>query len=307
MTRDNSSQKITLFKDIVHADGKTTSTTTSQKLGSAQVKHITASSVPPQDSTVGDVILVCSDGEVMSLSGESLAVQWSASSRSPLQEAVAGAIDSFEVEHITSGSKGDFSEGVLKNKPEVFNAMQKTMEAEPELLALIARSTSNEQSTRHLIIAAAMPSKSSSPDSQKLAPLDIVPISSTTISTNESAIHQIDVHSSVLLQLQNGVLNVFDLSGAIPKVKSAFDVEGASTFTKLSRPFVLSSSLQSMNLFERTSWWAAARLDAANMTEATRWPKRVHGTRHFCSGRFDAKLWCLVLLKWVLLLPRRDR
>lgn len=231
--------------------------------------------MPSQDSTVGDVIIVCSDGEVTSLSGESLAVQWSASSRSLLQEAVAGAIDSFEVEHVTSGSMGDFTEGVLKNKPEVFSAMQKTTESEPELLAVITRSTSNEQSTRHLIIAAAMPSKSTSPDSQKLAPLDIVPIASTTISTNESAIHQIDVHSSVLLQLQNGVLNVFDLSGAIPKVKSAFDVEGASTFTKLSRPFVLSSSLESMNLFnyQYRSAHANVTLDLSELPSESQSPR----------------------------------
>lgn len=249
VTSDKAAQKITLFKDIVRPDGKTTSTTTSQKLKSAPVKHITASSMPPKDSNIGDVVLVCSDGEVISLSGESLAAQWSASAKSTIQDAVAGGIDGLEVEHVTSGSVGDFTEGLFKNKPEVFNVMPKSLEAEPEILALVARSTSKKQSTRHLIVVAAMSSSASSPVSQNLAPLDIAPIASTTISTNESAVHQIDIHAAVLLQLQNGVLNVFDLSGAIPKVKSAFDVEGASTFTKLSRPFVLSSSLESMNLF----------------------------------------------------------
>ncbi|PQK08080.1 hypothetical protein BB8028_0001g01590 [Beauveria bassiana] len=246
---DKAAQKITLFKDAVSLDGKTVSTTASQTLKTSPVKHITCTSLPSTDSKIGDVILVCEGGEVLSVSGETLSTNWMAAAKSSLQDVIATKIDGLEIEYVASGCMSEFADNMLKNKPEVLSALPKSTDtAEPEIVALVARSTTKQQTSRHLIVLAAMGSSTVNTDMQKLVPLDISPIPSA-ISQGDAAVFQIDIQSAALFQLQNGILTIFDLSSAIPKLKSTFQTDGATTFTKLSRPFVLSSSLKTITLF----------------------------------------------------------
>ncbi|KAJ6785410.1 hypothetical protein PWT90_05786 [Aphanocladium album] len=273
---DKAAQKITLFKDVVSLDGKTVSTTTSQTLKTSPVKYITCSSLPSKESAIGDVILVCKGGEVLSLSGETLSTNWSAAAKSSLQDVVATKIDKLEIEYVASGCLTEFADGMFKNKPEVFSALPKSVEAgEPELVALITRSNTKEQSSRHLIVLAAMRGSTANADMQKLVPLDISPIPSMGASSESVAVYQVDVQSATLFQLQNDILTIFDLSGAIPKAKSTFDGEGATTFTKLSRPFVLSSSLDTITLFnyQYRSLHAKVSLDLSELPAENQKPR----------------------------------
>lgn len=264
---DKATQTITLFKDVVSLDGKTVSTTASQTLKASSVKYIACSSHPSKEYAIGDVILVCKGGEVLSLSGETLTTNWSATAKSSMQDAIAAKIEGFEVEYVTSGCLSEFTDSMFKNKPEVFSALPKSVEAgEPEILALIARSNNSQQQTsRHLVILAAMQSSTANADMQKLVPLDISPIPSYV--NSDAAVYQVDVQSATLFQLQNSVLTILDLSGAIPKPKSTFETEGATTFAKLSRPFVLSSSLETITLFnyQYRSMHAKVTLDLSEL------------------------------------------
>lgn len=269
---DKAVQKITLFKDVVSEDGKTTSTTASQVVKASPVKYIACSSVQSSESSVGDVILICKGGEVLSLSGETLSLKWSAAAKSTLQDVVATKIDKLEIEYATSGSMSDFADGMFKNKPEVFSALPKSVESgEPELLALVARSSA-KVTTRYLIVLAAMRGSAANADMQKLVPLDISPISS---STDGNTVYQVDVQSATLFQLQQDALTIFDLSGAIPKPKSSFEANGVSTFTKLSRPFVLSSSLDTITLFnyQYRSMHAKVPLDLSELPSENQKPR----------------------------------
>ncbi|OAR01578.1 hypothetical protein LLEC1_00873 [Akanthomyces lecanii] len=271
---DKATQKITLFKDVVSLDGKTVSTTTSQTLKTSSVKYITCSSVSSKGSAIGDVILVCKGGEVLSLSGETLSTNWSAAAKSSMQDVVATTIDGFEVEYVASGCLSEFTDNMFKNKPEVVSALPKSVEADdPVLIALVARCNSNKQQpSRHLIILAAMRGSTANADMQKLVPLDISPIPSNV--NSDAAVFQVDVQSATLFQLQNNVLTIFDLSGAIPKPKTTFETEAATTFTKLSRPFVLSSSLETMTLFnyQYRSMHAKAALDLSELPTESQKP-----------------------------------
>ncbi|OAA57309.1 hypothetical protein ISF_07230 [Cordyceps fumosorosea ARSEF 2679] len=265
-------QKITLFKDVVSADGKTVSTTTSQALKSSPVKYITCSSMPSQQSSVGDVILVCKSGEVISLSSETLSTNWTSFAKSPLQDTVATKISELEIEHVTSGSLNEFTDGLLKNKPEICSALPKSVEAgEPELLALVTRSRTKKQTLRHLIVLAAMRGSVSDID---LVPLEISPIPSHD--TKEAvALSQIDIPTATLFQLQNSSLTIFDLSGAIPKPKLTLNTEAATSFTKLSRPFVVSSSLETITLFnyQYGSIHAKVKLDLSELPVESQRPR----------------------------------
>ncbi|KAF4990509.1 hypothetical protein FDECE_14351 [Fusarium decemcellulare] len=278
-TRDSTGQKISLFKDVVRQDGKTTSTTTaSQMLKTSPIQYITCSSSVSETSNVGDVIAVCQNGEFVSLSGESLAVQWTASSKSAVQDAVATQIEEFEVDYVTSGTMAEFSEGIFKDKPEIYSALPKTPGSEPELVALVSRSVSQGQESQHsVILAAASGLSSTASDIQKLAPLDIAPIGAPTTHGDGagSSTYQVDVQSALLLQLQQGSLNVYDLAASIPKLRTVVHMENAVSFSRLSRPFVLSCSLESIGLYNHQyrSIHANAPLDLSELPVECQKPK----------------------------------
>ncbi|KAM0561440.1 hypothetical protein ACHAPJ_003321 [Fusarium lateritium] len=276
-TRDSTGQKLSLFKDVVHQDGKTTSTTTaSQILKTSPIRYITCCSSASETSNVGDVIAVCQNGEFVSLSAESLAIQWTALSKSAVQDAIATQIESFEVDYVTSGTLADFSEGIFKDKPEIFSALPKTPGSEPELIALVSRSVSQGQESRHsVILAAASGVSSTTSDIQKLSPLEIAPIGTPSARGSDTSTYQVDVQAALLLQLQQGSLNVYDLTTPVPKLKSVVHMENAVSFSRLSRPFVLSCSLESIGLYNHQyrSIHANAPLDLSELPTESEKPK----------------------------------
>lgn len=250
-TTDAGAHKVTLFKDVAHRDGKTTSNSISQVLRTSAVKYLTCSSPSNESANIGDIIAVCEDGEVVCLSGESLAIQWSSSSKSMVQDLVAATVADFHVEYALSGTTAEFNEGLFKNRPEVFSALPKAADSQLELVVLISKSLVQNVENRHLIVLAAVSgSSSASADVQHLVPLDIVPITSITSQNSaESPIYQVDVQSGLLLQLQQGVIGVYDLTGAVPKLKTTIEAENAQSFARLFKPFVLASSLDSIGLY----------------------------------------------------------
>ncbi|SPJ84046.1 uncharacterized protein FTOL_10562 [Fusarium torulosum] len=268
-TRDSTGQKISLFKDVVHQDGKTTSTTiASPVLKTSPIRYVTCSSSVSETSNVGDVIVVCQNGEFVSLSAESLVILWTSSSKSALQDAIATQIESFEVDYITSGTLTEFSEGIFKDKPEIFSALPKTPDSEPELVAIVTKAVSQGQESRHsVVLAVASGVSSASSDIQKLSPLEIVPIGTPSPRGAETSVYQIDVQAALLMQLQRGSLSIYDLTTPVPKLKSVVQMENAVSFTRLSRPFVLSCSLESIGLYNHQyrSIHANASLDLSEV------------------------------------------
>ncbi|KAF4949782.1 hypothetical protein FGADI_8650 [Fusarium gaditjirri] len=275
-TRDSIGQKITLFKDVVHQDGKTTSTTTaSPVLKTSAVRYLTCSSSVSETSSTGDVIAVCENGELISLSSESLAIQWTSHSKSALQDAIATQIESFEVDYVTSGTLAEFSEGIFKDKPEIFSALPKTPASEPELVAFVSKTLSQSQESRHLVVLAVAAGISTTSDIQKLSPLEIAPIGTPSPRGTDKSTYQIDVQAALLMQLQQGGLNIYDLTTPVPKLKSVVHMENAVSFARLSRPFVLSCSLESISLYNHQyrSIHANAPLDLSEVLEEDEKPQ----------------------------------
>ncbi|KAH6976196.1 hypothetical protein BKA56DRAFT_487966 [Ilyonectria sp. MPI-CAGE-AT-0026] len=275
-TRDSAGQKITLFKDVVHRDGKTTSTTTSsQILQTSPIQYITCSSSPSETATVGDIVTVCKNGEFVSLSGETLSVQWTTSSKSTVQDSVATHIDEFEVDYVTSGTMAEFSEGIFKQRPEVFSALPKTPNSEPELLVLVSKCVSQGQESRHTVVLAAASGASSTAEIQKLSPLEIVPIPAPSGEKANAPSYQVDIQAGLLLQLQQGSLSVYDLTTSVPKLKSVVHMDNTVSFSRLSRPFVLGCSLDSIGLYnyQYRSIHANAPLDLSELPAECQKPK----------------------------------
>ncbi|EMT70931.1 hypothetical protein ACKRZS_001275 [Fusarium odoratissimum] len=275
-TRDSRGQKITLFRDVVHQDGKTTSTTTaSPVLKTSAVRYLTCSSSVSETSSTGDVIAVCENGEFISLSSETLAIQWTSPSKPALQDAIATQIESFEVDYVTSGTLAEFSEGIFKDKPEIFSALPKTPASEPELVAFVSKTLSQSQESRHLVVLAVAAGTSTTSDIQKLSPLEIAPIGTPSPRGTDKSTYQIDVQAALLMQLQQGALNIYDLTTPVPKLKSVVHMENAVSFSRLSRPFVLSCSLESISLYNHQyrSIHANAPLDLSEVLEEDEMPQ----------------------------------
>ncbi|CAH0004064.1 unnamed protein product [Clonostachys byssicola] len=267
-TNDGASQKITLFRDVVHRDGKTTSTTKTQTLRTSPVRYITTAYAASATSAVGDLVVVCENGEVVCLTAESLAIQWNSASRSIVQDVSAGTIDEFTIEHVTSGSISNFTEGVFKGRPEVFAALPRNANSDPTLLAMVSRSLSEGLVTRRLVVLAILSgSAPGASELQRLTPLDVSPIVSAETQSKDSPSYQFDSQSGILLQLQEGALSVFDISAALPKLKSVIPMEDAQSFTRLSRPFVLSCSNGSLELYnyQYRSVHAQSTLDLSDL------------------------------------------
>jgi hypothetical protein len=225
---------------------------------------------------VGDVIIVCQNGEFISLSAETLEILWTSSSKSALQDAIATQIESFEVDYITSGTLTEFSEGIFKDKPEIFSALPKTPDSEPELVALVSKTLSQGQESRHsVVLAVASGVSSASSDIQKLSPLEIVPIGTPSPRGAETPVYQIDVQAALLMQLKQGSLSIYDLTTPVPKLKSVVQMESAVSFTRLSRPFVLSCSLESIGLYNHQyrSIHANASLDLSEVLTESEKPQ----------------------------------
>lgn len=250
-TKGAASHKITLFKDVVHRDGKTISTTQHQTLRTSSPQFITTANTSAQASAVGEVIVVCKNGEVVGLSEETLAVQWTAVSKSAVQDVTSAAIGSFEVEFATSGTLAELREGMFNDRPEVFTALPKSTTTEPTFLILVSRSSSKGQdSSRHLLVLGVISGLHSTvSEQQRLIPVDVSPIAHSSSVVSKYSSYQMDAHSGLLLELQQGALTVYDLTGAVPKVKSILQMDNAQSFTRLSRPFVLSTSADSIGLY----------------------------------------------------------
>ncbi|UNI17191.1 hypothetical protein JDV02_003564 [Purpureocillium takamizusanense] len=274
-TKDASSNKITLFKDVVHPDGKTTSTSLSQLLKTSPVRYITGSSSTSQTSAIGDIVVVCQNGDFVYLSGETLAVQWSSPSTSTVQDVVAGAIDDFEVQHVSSGSMSEFREGMFKGRPEVFSALPRALDSNPSLVAMVSKSVSQGQASRHLVVLAAMPTGATSSGLQKLIPLDVIPIGALHGNDNEAPNCQIDIQSGLFLELVAGNVSIYDLSSAVPKQKSTVQLDGAKSFIRLSRPFILSTSSTSIGLYnyQYRSIHAKSALDLSELPPESQAPR----------------------------------
>lgn len=208
---------------------------------------------------------------MFSLNGETLALQWTSSSKSAVQDVSSSAVDKFEVDFVTSATVEELSEGMFKNRSEVYTILPKGSPVEPTLLVMVSRSVNQGETGRHLLVLAAG-SGDSAAETQRLTPLDVAPLTSPTSGPSK---YHFEAQSGLLLQLQEGALGVYDLTGAVPKVKSIIQMDDATTFARMSRPFILSCSPGSISLYnyQYRSIHASTPLDLSDLPSENRSPE----------------------------------
>lgn len=201
-------------------------------------------------------------------------------------------MDDFEVDFVTSGTVVELSEGVFKNRPAVYTALPSAAEADPTVLVLVSRSSSQGQESRHLLVLAVAAGNSTTTELQRLTPLDVAPIPPVEGQAGKSE-YQFEAQTGMLLQLQQGALSIYDLTSAVPKLRSVIPVDGSSTFARLSRPFVLSCSLGSIGLYnyQYRSVHAKTSLDLSDFLQEN---QAAHSCRLICYLRSQQLVVALV-------------
>lgn len=213
-------------------------------------------------------MVVCESGEIVCMSGEDLKILWTANSKSALQDAVASPIDTIEIEFASFGDIADFREGVFRRRPEIFSALPKALDSDPSLLFLVVNTVLQNQRCRHLmVLAVAHGIAATSPDTQKLIPLDVSPLSNGSAPSNSATVYQVDIQAGILLELADSRLNCYDITNAVPKQKSSIFMQDAQSFSRLQRPLLLCASSSSLVLYNHhyQSVHGSAELDLSEL------------------------------------------
>ncbi|KAI0004834.1 hypothetical protein F4779DRAFT_630228 [Xylariaceae sp. FL0662B] len=258
--RENDVCKITLFKDYVDAAGKTTSTTKSLSLGPGQpaiylgplLIPAARGNTSPQASGE-ELIIVRQNGEIVCLDVESLETKWISSPTALHQDLPGPAKSTFTIDFCCPALLSQVIQGISRGSNDVFGRFPEVKQsngADPEVLVLVSSYGSSGQLNRHLhIIGMLPPSYDSMRTRQGIIQLHAVPIASPQQGEPDTISYRLDVRSGSLLELRNQTLSVYDITASIPKIASSMDLEGASTFLRLSRTSVLCSTPFQLSIY----------------------------------------------------------
>ncbi|WYZ39739.1 hypothetical protein EsH8_IV_000080 [Colletotrichum jinshuiense] len=275
-TRDSSGAKITLCRDVIDVTGKTNSTSTHQRLRhkspitylftSASVN--TTATNDAQQSERGDVIGLCKDGQVLCLDGEALEQKWSASSYNLCRDLLPSTVSKYEVEFSLHASAAEVMNGLFQGRQDAFGSFGQQIDPKtfnPDVLAIVVRASSENITSRFLIILGVLPTVSSQP----LVQLHVTPLPSQDDLVAESASYQLHIQSGKLLQLSGSVLRTYDLTSAVPKLQGRLPLPESSTFLQLSEHSVLCLSKASASILNPTfhSVQASAAIQLPESTE----------------------------------------
>ncbi|KAH7041534.1 uncharacterized protein B0I36DRAFT_312978 [Microdochium trichocladiopsis] len=249
-TRDAPENTITLFKDYVDASGKTTATTKTLALGAGSpVIFLTRTSTTADEE---EVLLVRTNGEVISLDPETLQKKWQ-SPPSTLKHGLepASLKEDLEIEFCSSVPVADVVQGLFKGNTasfSLFPASTLTKDSPTEVLVLVSRSSSQ----RHIHVAGALPSKQNSLGlGQKIAAVHVAPLQTSYVRSPGQAKPQyhLDARAGHLLELANDVLSTYDLTLSTPRPANTIELEDATSFLRLTQTSLLSSANSQLDIY----------------------------------------------------------
>ncbi|KAK1981941.1 hypothetical protein LZ30DRAFT_781676 [Colletotrichum cereale] len=275
-TQDSTGAKVTLCRDAIDVTGKTNSTSTSQRvrhkhpityLFTSSAIDTTVVSDAPQ-SERGDVLGLCKDGQVLCLDGEALEQKWSASSYNLCKDLLPSTVSKYEVEFSLHAAASEVLNGLFQGRQDAFGSFGRQIDPKtfnPDVLAIVVRTDSEDTTSRFLIILGVLPTVSSQP----LVQLHVTPLPSQDEAITESATYQLHIQSGKLLQLCGAVLRTYDLTSAVPKLHGRLPLPELTSFLQLSEHSVLCLSQNSASMMNPTfhSVQAAAAIQLPESTE----------------------------------------
>ncbi|KAK8091940.1 hypothetical protein PG997_002301 [Apiospora hydei] len=257
-TRDPA-YKVTLYKDVIEASGKTISSTKTQSLQSTEpVVYLTTRS--NQESKNDDILNSASDellvirrnGEVLGLDSETLQQKWKTTPAILQQDFAFETKQDFQLDYCLSAQASEVVEGLFKGNWDAVSSLSNAARdgSNVELLLFVSSIVADGQRVRHLHILGPLPrSQTIVSTAGGLVQLNAVPLPASSTSEKKAPIYRLDIRSGTLTVLSNGVLIVYDLTTSIPKVSHRMEVEEAKSILRLSKTSVLTSSSTMLNIY----------------------------------------------------------
>ncbi|KAK6851613.1 hypothetical protein PG995_011738 [Apiospora arundinis] len=257
-TRDPT-YKVTLYKDVIEASGKTISSTKTQSLQSAEpVLYLTTRSSQGSkndeilDAASDELLVVRRNGEVLGLDSETLQQKWKTSPTILQQEFAFETKKDFQLDYCVSAQISEVVDGLFKGDWDAVSSLSNAARDDPnvELLLFVSSIVADGQRVRHLHILGPLPgSQTVVSTAGGLVQLSAVPLPTSTKSEKKAPIFRLDVRSGTLTALSRSILTVYDLTASIPKVSHSMEIEEATSLLRLSKTSVLTSSSTVLNIY----------------------------------------------------------
>ncbi|KAK3944351.1 hypothetical protein QBC46DRAFT_280223 [Diplogelasinospora grovesii] len=259
----SSKREVKLFKDVLTEKGSTTSTAVSYTLRSDKsIVHLSAvsskhhSSAPLDEGTPEfDLVAVMGDGALLCLHGETLEKRWETSPSVLLQDVSSGSKSELHVDFVQPALAADVIDGMFGGKHELFGVFQEKVHPEgfnPDILVVAtSQQPSPESQQRHLHILA-LPHER---DLRQATTQKAVPIFAAPFPCNPDGVlranakYQLDIRSGTLQELCAETIYTYDLKGGIPRLQGKLQAHGVTSFLRLSKSSVLTSTSTSLSLF----------------------------------------------------------
>ncbi|PKS13363.1 hypothetical protein jhhlp_000134 [Lomentospora prolificans] len=280
-TKESTGQAMTLFRDIVDGAGKTTSTSKTRHFKTpSPIRYIgvspsITSSKDSNDShrLVGNLLIICTNGDVISLDPETLEQKWKESASKLSRDEMSSPISEYTVELVAMTSAIDVIEGVFEGRPDAFMAAfpQKASidETNPDTLVLVSHLMRNGVRERQLSVIGIIPSDGPAASMQRMLQLHVTPIpSQSTTDPETTSDYKLHLQSGSLLELRNSNLVVYNITTAISTVRHTLNMQGATSFLRLSGHSILAGSQTHLTIYNPTfhSLQATAPLDISAIT-----------------------------------------
>lgn len=257
-TTENASQ-ITLFCEIITADGHTDSSTTVHRIeGSA--KPVVFLGVAPEQigSTSDNLILVKSDGEIQCLDGQDLKLKWTSPATAVGKNSSMPDVANHKIELTIFTDAHTASRGILKGQPDAFSIFPEEVDVDgfnPTLLVIISSPTDEAISDNRTLHVLTLPRAGDNGAIGKIHSAQA--LLSRSIPWLHSKMPgkfgglQYDIHASsgLLYELVGRTLTIYDLTDATPKVKSQLNIDNVSSFLRLSNTSLMAATNETVEIY----------------------------------------------------------
>lgn len=201
-----------------------------------------------------ELLVVREDGSIACLDTETLQTRWT-STPAVLHQDLPGASKSdFKIDFCSPVLLSEFIQGVFKGNDAalgLFPEIHQGTNTDTEILVLVSSHILNGQRNRHLHVVAGQhaPHGSTMRHQQGIVQIHAIPIPSLAPDDSSSTSFRLDLRSGNLLELHGQTFNMYDLTASLPKVTSTMELEGTTSFLRLSKTSLLCSTPTHLSIY----------------------------------------------------------
>lgn len=245
--------------------GKTTSTSKVCRLKvSSPVCHVgpapSVAIVSEDDGSqrlAGNLVVVCTNGDIFSLDPEQLGQRWKESASRLSRDESSTPVSNYNIQSVLVTSASEVVEGVFGGRADSFTAalpQANLTEGGPDAIVVVSHLMRNGAHERQLSILGILPANEQ-PEAavQQMLQVHSAPVpSQQPLDDGSSRDYKLHLQSGSLLELREDVLAVYDVTKAVATVKHAQRMQGATSFLRLSGHSTLAASPTNLSVYNPT-------------------------------------------------------